>query len=272
MKQYQYLKTTVHNGNILEVLLNRPDVRNAINPRLKQEWNDLLDAADADPEIRVVTVRGEGPVFSAGGDIKEAAPGYVKEGVATGWSKEPPPYLPRAWYFRKVLIAGVHKYVGPEAFNLLGYCDFIIAAEKTKFSFEVTRFGSEGNASSILAMQLPMRVLKKLYLMGGWFEAEQALKWDFVQRVVPVDAVSGEVRNWAVEASKIEPTQVRAMKHTLHRIYEILGLVNLEGIGNRGSGHGADGDKEFYAMILEKGMKAALKHRDSRFDATIARV
>ncbi|MGE0005816.1 MAG: enoyl-CoA hydratase-related protein [Parvibaculaceae bacterium] len=147
-----------------------------------------------------------------------------------------------------------------------------MAAEKTKFSFEVTRFGSEGNASSILAMQLPMRVLKKLYLMGGWFEAEQALKWDFVQRVVPVDAVSGEVRNWAVEASKIEPTQVRAMKHTLHRIYEILGLVNLEGIGNRGSGHGADGDKEFYAMILEKGMKAALKHRDSRFDATIARV
>jgi enoyl-CoA hydratase/carnithine racemase len=269
--QFKHLEVALADG-VLTVVLNRPEVRNAFNKRMKREWIELLDLAEDDPEVKVVTVRGAGTVFSAGGDIKEGAPGYVAEGVSSSLPKHDIPSLPRAWYFRKALVAGVHGYVGPAACAFLGPFDFVIAAENTRFSFEIIRMGGEGTTSTILSMQLPMRVMKKLYLMGGWFDEQQALNWDFVQRVVPGDQLADEIHRWGVELTKIVPGQIKAGKETLHRIYELMGLINIAAVSNRSSGHGAETNREFYRVLLEQGMRAALKLKDSGFDPALAKV
>lgn len=269
--QFKHLDVSRAEG-VLTVVLNRPEVRNAFNQRMKREWIDLLDLAEDDADVKVVTVRGAGPVFSAGGDIKEGAPGYVAEGISSSIPKHETPSLPRAWYFRKALVAGVHGYVGPGACAFLGPFDFVIAAENTRFSFEIVRMGGEGTTSTILAMQLPMRVMKKLYLMGGWFDEQQALTWDFVQRVVPKDELPAEIHRWATELTKVVPGQIKAAKDTLHRIYELMGLVNIAAVSNRASGHGAEPNREFYRVLLEQGMRAALKLKDSGFDPEVAKV
>ena len=64
-------------GSVLEVWLNRPDQRNAISTALEEEWDDALELAAGDDEIKVVTLQGRGPVFSAGADMKEFAATYV---------------------------------------------------------------------------------------------------------------------------------------------------------------------------------------------------
>lgn len=271
MSKYKYLIVN-RRGPITEVLLNRPEARNALSWALLQEWDSALDEAEDDEEVLVVTVRGLGPVFSAGGDIKEGAPGYVAEGIHSGIPKYRAPQLPRAWYFRKAIVAGVHGFVGPEANHFLGCCDFVIAAEDTKFSFEVLRAGGEGTATPIISMMLPMRVMLKLYLMGSWFDAEQALSWQYVNRVVQLQDLEGVMNRWAEELCKMPSQQIRAAKEYIHRIYEIKGLANLIGIGNHLSGHGAESDVEFYRILLDKGMREALRFRDSIFDPDLAKV
>ncbi|MGB3070055.1 MAG: enoyl-CoA hydratase-related protein [Ottowia sp.] len=58
-------------GARLDVLFNRPEQRNAINSGMSREFSELVDFLAGTPAIRVVTVRGAGGHFCAGGDIKE---------------------------------------------------------------------------------------------------------------------------------------------------------------------------------------------------------
>jgi enoyl-CoA hydratase len=259
-------------GPVVEVLLNRPEARNALSFELHHEFDAVLDAAEDDPEVRAVTLRGVGPIFSAGHDLKEVASGYATEGRPSGMPRHQVPALPRPWYFRKALIAGVHGYVGPAANHLLGSFDFIIAAEGTRFSFEQTRMGGGGAGGTIIAMQLPMRVMKKLYMMGGWFDAEAARQMQYVQRVVAADEVEAETRRWAEEVSRVPEAQIRSAKEGIHRIYEIMGLVGIVGIGNKVSGHGSERDMSFFRMVQEQGLREALRFRDAQFDQSVAQI
>ncbi len=57
-------------GDLLEVVLNRPDVRNALNATLRDEWYEALAIAAVDTSLRI-EIRGNGPVFCSGGDLDE---------------------------------------------------------------------------------------------------------------------------------------------------------------------------------------------------------
>jgi enoyl-CoA hydratase/carnithine racemase len=255
-------------GPILEVTLNRPEARNAITYALEEELERVLNAAADDDEIRVVTLRGAGKVFSAGHDLKEVAAKYA--------SGAPParklPHLRAMWYFPKPLIAGVHEYVGPVAQDIMAHCDFVIAVEGTRFSFEQARMGAGVLVHSPLVFQFPMRVYKKLMMAGGWYTAEQALNWDVVQRVVPADQLGSVVRAWADELAQIPPQQTKAAKLGIHRQYELMGLANMALVQNSISGHGSDDDKKFFTTVLEHGLRKALEFRHSNSDDSITQV
>ena len=63
--RFSHLVVTKH-GGVLDVVLNRPGARNAINRVMDTEFNRCLDLAAADREVRAVMIRGNGAVFSAG--------------------------------------------------------------------------------------------------------------------------------------------------------------------------------------------------------------
>jgi enoyl-CoA hydratase/carnithine racemase len=117
-----------------------------------------------------------------------------------------------------------------------------------------------------------MRVYKKLMMMGGWYTAEQALKWDFVQRVVPADQLDEEVRAWAHEIALVPMEQTRAAKQGIHRQYELRGLVNMALVQNAISGHGAKVDRDFFRMVLEQGVGKAVKFRQTNSNDKVTQV
>jgi enoyl-CoA hydratase/carnithine racemase len=125
---------------------------------------------------------------------------------------------------------------------------------------------------SPLTFMFPMRVYKKLMMMGGWYTAEQALKWDFVQRVVPADQLDAEVRAWAEEIALVPPEQTRAGKLGIHRQYEIRGLVNMALVQNTYSGHGAKVDREFFQMVIDEGVGKAVKFRQTNSNDKVTQV
>lgn len=259
-------------GPVLELVLNRPDERNPISFAMEDELDRLLNVAADDTSVRVVTLRGAGKLFSAGHDLKEVAQGYIDEAKPSGLDPHKVPQLRGMWYFPKPIIAGVHEYVGPIALDILAHCDFVIASEGTRFSFEQARFGSGMIRWSPLVFMFPMRVYKKLMMTGGWFTAEQALKWDFVQRVVERKDLETTLRAWAEEIALVPPEQTRSARVGVHRQYEIMGLVNMALLQNNISGHGAEVDREFFRLVLDKGVGAAVKFRGSDSDESITQV
>src|SRR5690606_17046902 len=58
-------------GGVLDVVLNRPEVRNAVDSALRDGLVEALELAAVDPSIERVVLRGRGPVFCAGGDLDE---------------------------------------------------------------------------------------------------------------------------------------------------------------------------------------------------------
>lgn len=297
MSEFIFIEVT-RTGPVLDCWLNRPDQRNALSTAVEDEWDDILELAAGDDGIKVVTLQGRGPVFSAGADMKEFANTYrPSQAQAQDTGSEPvriterperrhgasrrlwpppalhEPSLPRSWYFHKTLIAGVHGYVGPYAQRMLAPFDFIIAAEGTRFSWEQARTGSQNHPLAIYSFQLPMRVLKQLLLLGGWFDAETAHQLNLVQRVVPLDDLPHEVGEWATSASGLTLETIAAYKEGIHRLYEIAGLHGMIGVGNNVNAHtaGSHGN-EFHGALRETGLGAALKTRDEKVDATITEV
>jgi enoyl-CoA hydratase/carnithine racemase len=273
--QFETLAASTHDG-ILDVVLNRPEKRNAITHLMQAEIDLVLDEAEVDDAVHAVILRGAGKVFSAGHDLMEQSSGKsFPDIVYPRASPSVPPALPRAWYFRKPLIAGVHGFAGAYAVALVGCCDFAIAAEGTRFSLEIFRLSSTAPDIGWLPLyhQLPMRVIKKLFLMGGWMGAKEALQFQFVQRVVPEDQLVEETERWARQAALIPTVNFGRSKETIHRTYELMGLAAAPSVLSRwGPPPPPSNGPGFAEVVEEKGLKEALRQRDANFDDDVSRV
>jgi enoyl-CoA hydratase/carnithine racemase len=171
------------------------------------------------------------------------------------------------------LVAGVHGYVGAYAIALVGCCDFAIAAEGTRFSNEIFRLGSAAPELGWLPLyhQLPMRVVKKLFLVGGWMAAREALQFQFVQRVVPEERLEEETRRWARQCALIPTENFGRSKEIIHRTYELMGLGSAHAVLSRW-GPPPPSSSGFNEAVAERGLKEALRERDALFDDDVARV
>jgi enoyl-CoA hydratase/carnithine racemase len=268
--EYETLKVSVDNG-IATVLLNRPDQRNAMSHLMEDEIDLMLDEAEVDKEIKAVVVRGEGRIFSAGHDLKEEAFG-VKFSSVPDPDAVPSraPYYPRAWYFRKPLIMGVHGYAGPAAIAFIACADFIIAAEDTRFSLEVFKGVPPSWRWIHLYQQFPMRAMEKLFLVGGWMDGHDAKRFDFVQRVVPLDKLADETNRWAKNCANV--ANFAKGKWEIRRVYETQWnfLHHMDPFFRKTPVGGEE--SRFNKTMREKGLPAAVAERDAMFDDDIERL
>ena len=114
-------------GHILVIRLNRPQARNAFNREMAQEFETIIDAYEADPNLRVAVICAEGPTFSAGQDLIAAAKG---EFAATpkrggfGVMRQPP---------EKPLIAAVEGQALAGGMELTLCCDMVVASTAAVF-------------------------------------------------------------------------------------------------------------------------------------------
>jgi enoyl-CoA hydratase len=267
---YNTLAVSLADG-VLEVALNRPDKRNAISHEMQDEFDLMLDEAEVDDAVRAVLLRGNGAVFSAGHDLHDQVARPFPSRRYPWAQPSQPPQMIRAWYFRKPLIAAVHSYVGPYAIAWLSACDFVIAADDVRFGNEIFRGAPLETDWMPLYVQLPMRVIEKLFLMGGWMDGETAHQLHFVQRVVSPDDLLAEGRAWAAQAALVDTTQFGHAKDQIRRSYEILGLAQLPA-GLARFGPPRDAQPEAGAAGHDQDIVAAVKARNAQVDESITKI
>jgi enoyl-CoA hydratase len=250
--------------------LNRPKLLNAINTKMVQEINAVLDAVAADDDIRVLVLAGAGRAFCAGFDLKESA-GKERKGPVD-WRPELErdfDLIMRFWHLRKPTISAVHGYCLAGGCEMALACDITIAAEGTMFGEPELRFGS-GMIALLMPWLTGPKQAKELLLTGNdRVPADRALAIGLINKVVAegehLDAALAMARQIAV----MFPETVALTKMAINRTYEIMGMGAALDMG-------LDIDVEiesletperlkFQDISQREGLKAAIAWRDSRF-------
>ena len=173
-------------GGIAWVTLNRPDVLNAINMRMRDEMWEIMLAVRDDPDVRAVIFRGAGDrAFSAGADVSEfgTAPAYVEARRARRERD--------LWQLmltqEKLLVAAIHGYALGAGIELPMCCDFRIASEDARIGLPEVSLGyiPSAGGTQTLPRHVPTGIAMQMILTGDPIDAQTAYRYGLVQRVVP---------------------------------------------------------------------------------------
>jgi feruloyl-CoA hydratase/lyase len=199
------------------VELNRPDKRNAMNPRLNAEMVEALEALDADDEAVVLVLTGAGEAWSAGMDLKEyfrevdEAPEHVQRKVrrdAALWQWR----LLRS--FAKPTIAMVNGWCFGGAFTPLVACDLAIAADDAKFGLSEINWGIPPGSvvNRALAETVGHREALLYVMTGRTFDGRKAAEMGLVNASVPAAELRAETEALARELAGKNQVVLRAAK------------------------------------------------------------
>jgi methylglutaconyl-CoA hydratase len=181
---------------VLTVTLADEANRNALSTRLVGELSDVLDAADADPEVRVVVLTNRGRVFCAGADLSERSAGIPGAGgddrpaavrrpedLFGRFGQSPKPYVGR--------IAG-HCVAG--GMGLAAAMDISFAADYAKFGFTEVRVGVAPAVISVVCLpKMRPADARAAFLRGTRFPAADAARMGLINAAVPADRLDDEV-------------------------------------------------------------------------------
>jgi enoyl-CoA hydratase len=181
------LVTYAADGKVSIVTLNRPDKLNAITPELKALLIERFLEADRDPATSVVVVRAEGRSFSAGYDIGPSPARAARRGNALAWHESLTDDVRlemTPWDMRKPVIASVQGHCLGGGCEMVMMCDVTIAADDALFGEPEIRFSNVGPAL-VMPFIVGLKRARELLYLGDPIDAQTALAWGMVNRVVP---------------------------------------------------------------------------------------
>lgn len=231
----QLIATRQREG-IFEIVLNRADKRNAINGEMYRQLDEAIQTAERSDGVRVVLVRGEGLVFSAGIDVTtflELPQRYGDDWMEKSWmiTREFQAVLNRLEQLPVPVIALLHGYCLGLAMELSLACDIRIAAEGTKLGLPETRLGiipDVGGTTRLTRLVGPGRA-KEVIFTGGQMDAAQAAEWGIVNHVVPADQLLEKGEAMAAEILKAAPLAVGMAKKVINGLVDLEKGLTLEG-------------------------------------------
>jgi len=173
-------------GPVRHLVLNRPEVHNAINGALVREVRDACLAVDGDPSVRVLVLRGEGKSFSSGADLKAPRASSAERMVG---SKQGALMFDILTNLNAVTIALCHGYMIGGGGILPAGCDFRIGSPTMKLILNENSIGSNLTWHSVPAMiQLvgPAKT-KEMLIFGRTYGAETMADYGYLDQVVGSD-------------------------------------------------------------------------------------
>jgi methylglutaconyl-CoA hydratase len=200
---------------ITVVTLNRPERRNALTLELLTELCAAIEVASAEPQGRVVILRGAGVAFCTGLDLREAADQTKANATAEMVANT----LVDISQTHLITIAAVHGAAVAGGAGIMSACDFVVAAQRTKIGYpEVRRGLVAGLVMSFVRRQVGERNTRELLLGSELIDAERAKEIGLVNRVVAQDNLMSEALKFAESAMQGAP---RALAQTKRLIDEL---------------------------------------------------
>jgi len=266
--------------HVAKITLNRPEKLNALSGELRDELDQVIQAADDDPEVRVVVIRGSGRAFSAGYDLS----GTGRPGAYQGpRSLEDSIYFLRRsgerwmrllWYMRKPVIAQVHGFCLAGGNDLAGSCDIIIAADDAIFGVPQARALGIHHTLGFWPLTIGMRKTKEIMYCGDAISGKEAEHIGMVNRSVPEEKLDETVDKLARRIAIMNTRLLQSHKQCINRWYEIMGVDAMVRTADEFDAIASQTEAglRFREIAQAKGLKAALEDRDGPYGGAYTNV
>jgi enoyl-CoA hydratase len=252
MSAYEVILTDRVEG-VGVVRLNRPKALNALTPQLLEELIDALSDFDGDDQVGAMVITGSDKAFAAGADIKEMIDASPIDMLKSDFI----PSFENIKSIRKPLIAAVSGWCLGGGNELALSCDMLIASETARFGQPEINLGIIPGAGGTqrLTRAVGKALAMEMVLNNRTLSAEEALDFQLVNAVYPVEDYFERALSLAKEIAQRAPLAVQAAKEAVNKAFETHLSEGLE-----------DERRLFYLLFSSRdqkeGMQAFIEKRD----------
>ena len=216
MAHYQTILTR-HDGAVLRITLNRPEVLNAIDARMLSELRDVLVEADADPELRVVLIDHAGDrAFSAGIDVS-----YVKD-MQGLQAREIGRELHRTFLALRTtelpIVCAIDGLCLGAGLELAVSCDFMVATDRSEFGLPNIHRGIPAIVeAAILPAAIGIQGAREMAYLGDNWDAAKAERRGLIHSVVVPEQLDATVTEMCERLASKSPLALATQKEIIHK-------------------------------------------------------
>lgn len=260
-------------GRIGRITLNRPDVMNAIDDDLPVQLAAAVSQADADPEVHVMVLSGNGPAFCAGYDLAYYAEGESQNQVVQDMPWDPikdyafmwrnTQHFMSLWRAMKPVLCKVHGYAVAGGSDIALCADMTIMGETAEIGYMPARvWGTPTTAMWVY--RLGAEKAKRMLFTGDRVSGREAEAMGLVLKAVPDDQLDQEVEAMAGRMASVPINQLAMQKMVINQAIEASGMMEAQRLATIFDGisrHSPEG-MNFKKRVEEVGWKQAVRERD----------
>jgi enoyl-CoA hydratase len=248
MTDYKYVTyEELEGGQVVRILLNRPETRNAQNRGMLVDLDDAFGRAEEDDRVRVVILGGVGPLFSSGHDMgskearaeREPGPDQHRTATINGATREgAEARMLQEWHYffqntvrwrnlRKITVAQVQGTVYSAGLMLMWACDLIVAADDVYFADVVgTRLGMCGMEYFGHPWEFGPRRTKEMMLTGDAIDVQEAHRLGMVSKIFPAAELSERTLDYARRIAQVPTMAALMIKESVNQTVDNMGFYN----------------------------------------------
>lgn len=190
---FEYIQYSGKN-RIAEIVLNRPEKRNALHPKVVSELQSAFDLAAQDDTVKIILLKANGEAFCAGADLaylQQLQNNSYEENLAD--STHLKNLFDKIYRHPKVVVAQIEGHALAGGCGLASVCDFAFSVPEAKFGFTEVKIGF---IPAIVMIFLVKRIgegaARELLLTGNLFPATKALELKLINNIYPAETIAFE--------------------------------------------------------------------------------
>jgi len=221
VSETELLQELCPNG-VLRLTMNRPEVHNAFDEHQTSRLINALDAAAANPEVRVLVLGGAGKSFSAGGDInymRRMGNNTYEENLAD--AGQIAALMKKLNFFPKPSIARVQGAAMGGGVGLVCCCDIVIGTPKARFALSEIKIGLlPATISPYVVRTIGEKASRRLFMTGEMVDADRALTLGLLSEIVAEEALDETIDGLAEVLLKNAPQGLGKAKQLVFDVAE----------------------------------------------------
>lgn len=251
------------------LILNRPEKLNALSVALLDEFEEALDDLDANPDVSVIVIRGNGRAFTVGydvdrgGDYDQPADEDTRAYTWDDWQR-----LEKSidrWLhitrLKKPVVAAIHGYVMGGGIMLAASTDLTVIGENAQVGWPSVPLGGGLIGVYSLIHLGPKKAAEMSFIVGSRMTGTEAVEWGWANYAVPDDEVFGFAERLAARIARTPVEMLilkkAALRRTIDTMFNFTTTVR-SGAEFDAIAHDSRAIEETQAVIAKLGLKGAI--------------
>ena len=211
-------------NRILNLTLNRPEKKNALNAELISALKAELRHAATASDVKVIIIKAAGDVFSSGADLESLQAmqqfSFEQNLADSNHLRE---LLELIYLHPKIIIAQIHGHAIAGGCGLATVCDFSFAAEEAKFGYTEVGIGFiPALVSAFLIRKIGEGKARELLLTGKLVTASEAVRFGLINEVLPNEMLSVAVNSFAEKLiANVSSNSISATKRLINDVQNV---------------------------------------------------